>query len=38
MSAHRGIATVASALMVSFLVLSAMEPEFFLLYFYESLI
>jgi hypothetical protein len=38
MSAHRGIATVASALMVSFLVLSAMEPEFFLLHFYESLI
>jgi len=38
MSAHRGIATLASALMVSYLVLSAMEPEFFLLHFYESLI
>jgi hypothetical protein len=38
MSAHRGIATVASALMVSFLILSAMEPEFFILHFYESLI
>jgi hypothetical protein len=37
MSAHRGIATVASALMLSFLILSAMEPEFFLLHFYESL-
>ena len=38
MSAHRGIATIASALMMCFLVLSAMEPEFFLLHFYESLI
>ena len=38
MSAHRGIATLASALMICFLVLSAMEPEFFLLHFYESLI
>ena len=38
MSAHRGIATVASALMVCFLILSAMEPEFFLVHFYESLI
>jgi hypothetical protein len=38
MSAHRGIATVASALMICFLILSAMEPEFFLLHFYESLI
>src|SRR5690348_7372181 len=37
MSAHRGIATVASALLVCFLILSAMEPEFFLLHFYESL-
>src|SRR6266566_2872849 len=34
MSAHRGIATVASALMLSFLILSEMEPEFFLLHFY----
>ena len=38
MGAHRGISTVASALMLSFLILSAMEPEFFLLHFYESLI
>lgn len=38
MSAHRGIATVASAVMICFLILSAMEPEFFLLHFYESLI
>jgi uncharacterized membrane protein YidH (DUF202 family) len=38
MSAHRGIVTLASALMICFLVLSAMEPEFFLLHFYESLI
>lgn len=38
MSAHRGIATVASALMICFLALSAMEPEFFFLHFYESLI
>jgi hypothetical protein len=38
MSAHRGIATFASALTICFLVLSAMEPEFFLLHFYESLI
>jgi hypothetical protein len=37
MSAHRGIATVASAVMICFLILSAMEPEFFLLHFYESL-
>jgi hypothetical protein len=38
MSTHRGIATIASALMISFLILSAMEPEFFLVHFYESLI
>jgi len=38
MSAHRGIVTLASALMICFLVLSAMEPQFFLLHFYESLI
>lgn len=38
MSAHRGIATLASALMICFLILSAMEPQFFLLHFYESLI
>lgn len=38
MSAHRGIVTIASALMICFLVLSAMEPQFFLLHFYESLI
>jgi hypothetical protein len=38
MSAHRGIATDASAVMICLLILSAMEPEFFLLHFYESLI
>jgi hypothetical protein len=38
MAAHRGIATLATALMICFLILSAMEPEFFLLHFYESLI
>jgi hypothetical protein len=38
MTAHRGIATLAAALMICFLILSAMEPEFFLLHFYESLI
>lgn len=38
MSAHRGIATLASALMVCFLILSTMEPDFVLLHFYQSLI
>jgi hypothetical protein len=38
MAAHRGIATLAAALMVCFLLLSAMEPEFALLHFYQSLI
>jgi hypothetical protein len=35
---HRGIATLAGALMVSFLWLSNLEPQFFLLHFYQSLI
>lgn len=35
---HRGIAALAGALMLSFLLLSSMEPEFFLLHFYQSLI
>lgn len=38
MTAHRGIATLASALMICFLLLSHFEPEFFLLHFYQSLI
>lgn len=35
---HRGIATLSGALMVSFLLLSHYEPQFFLLHFYQSLI
>jgi hypothetical protein len=35
---HRGIATLSGALMVSFLWLSNLEPQFFLLHFYQSLI
>ena len=35
---HRGIATLAGLLMVSFLILSSFEPQFFLLHFYQSLI
>jgi riboflavin transporter FmnP len=35
---HRGIATLAGALMVSFLWLSNLEPQFFLLHFYQSLV
>ena len=35
---HRGIATLAGLLMVSFLLLSHYEPQFFLLHFYQSLI
>ena len=35
--AHRGIATLATALMLSFLVLSHFELEFFLLHLYQSL-
>lgn len=35
---HRGIATLSGALMVSFLLLSHFEPQFFLLHFYQSLI
>jgi len=35
---HRGIATLAGALMMCFLLLSHFEPEFFLLHFYQSLI
>ena len=35
---HRGIATLSGALMVSFLLLSDLEPEFFMLHFYQSLI
>jgi len=38
MTAHRGIAALASAMMICFLVLSTMEPEFVLLHFYQSLI
>jgi hypothetical protein len=36
--AHRGIATLAAALMLCFLLLSYFEPEFFLLHLYQSLI
>jgi len=35
---HRGIATLALALMLCFLLLSHFDPQFFLLHFYESLI
>jgi len=35
---HRGIATLASALMMCFLLLSHFDPQFFLIHFYESLI
>ncbi len=35
---HRGIATLASTLMVCFLLLSHADPAFFLLHLYESLI
>ncbi len=35
---HRGIATLAGALMVCFLLLSHADPEFFLLHLYQSLI
>jgi hydrogenase-4 membrane subunit HyfE len=38
MTAHRGIATLSSAMMVCFFVLSSMEPEYILLHFYQSLI
>jgi hypothetical protein len=38
MTAHRGIATLASALLICFLLLSHFEPEFFLLHLYQSLI
>ena len=38
MSGHRGIATLASGMMICFLVLSTMEPDFALLHFYQSLI
>jgi uncharacterized membrane protein YidH (DUF202 family) len=37
-TAHRGIATLASAMMVCFFILTTMEPEFLLLHFYQSLI
>ena len=36
--AHRGVATLAAALMLCFLVLSLFEPEFFTLHLYQSLI
>jgi hypothetical protein len=35
---HRGLATLAGALMICFLLLTAFEPQFFLLHFYQSLI
>ena len=35
---HRGIATLSAALMLSFLYLTHLETEFFLLHFYQSLI
>ena len=35
---HRGIGTLAGALMLSFLLLSHFEPEFFMLHLYQSLI
>ncbi len=36
--AHRGIATLAAALMLCFLLLSSFEPQFFMLHLYQSLI
>jgi hypothetical protein len=36
--AHRGIATLSLALMLSFLLLSHFDTQFFLIHFYESLI
>ncbi len=36
--AHRGIATMSAALMVCFFLLSHLEPDFFLLHLYQSLI
>jgi hypothetical protein len=36
--AHKGIATMASAVMLCFLLLSHFDPQFFLVHFYESLI
>ncbi len=35
---HRGIATLSAALMLSFLYLTHLETQFFLLHFYQSLI
>lgn len=35
---HRGLATLSGALMVCFLLLTAFEPQFFELHFYQSLI
>jgi len=35
---HKGIATMSAALMVCFFVLSHLEPDFFLLHLYQSLI
>jgi len=35
---HRGIATIAMALGVCFLMLSHFDPQFFLVHFYESLV
>lgn len=35
---HRGIATVAMALAICFLLLSHFDPQFFLIHFYESLV
>jgi len=35
---HRGIATLAAALMLCFFYLASLEPQFFLLHFYQSLI
>lgn len=35
---HRGIATIALALALCFLLLSHFDPQFFLIHFYESLI
>lgn len=35
---HRGIATLAGALMVCFFLLATWEPQFFLLHFYQALI
>jgi hypothetical protein len=35
---HRGIATIAVALALCFLLLSHFDPQFFLIHFYESLI